>query len=368
MRILLLTTHLNAGGITSYLSTISKGLIRRGHEVWIASSGGQLVADFEQIGVKHVLINIKTKSELNLKIYFAAGQLARLIKDHNIDLVHSQTRITQVMGECLNQWAQIPHVSTCHGFFKVKLGRKLFPCWGQRVLAISEPVQQHLIKDFGYPPEKVALIHSGVDLESFQATTDSIRQKRKVELKIGADPVIGVIARLSDVKGLDVLISAMPEVIQKITNARLLIIGEGKEEAALKQLTASLKLDDHVRFFPVVNRTPEMLFLFDCFVMPSLQEGLGLSIMEAQACALPVIASRVGGIPSLITHGKTGWLVEPRNPKELAQKIIYVLEHRVEAETVGIAAREFIQNNFSSNEMVEQTLAVYRQTVGEKKV
>ena len=102
-----------------------------------------------------------------------------------------------------------------------------------------------------------------------------------------------------------------------------------------------------------------MLALFDVFVMPSRQEGLGLSIMEAQAAGVPVVASRVGGIPTLIEDGKTGLLVEPENKDALSEAIIRLLNDKPLRESIGIAGRVFIENNYSLDKMTEETLTVY---------
>jgi len=129
MNILFLTTHLNVGGITSYLLTLTKGLIKQGHGVFLASSSGEMLEAFQSLGVEHLKLNISTKSELDPRIYLALGRLRRFIKQKDIHVVHTQTRVTQVMGFCLGRITEIPYLSTCHGFFKPRLSRKIFPCW-----------------------------------------------------------------------------------------------------------------------------------------------------------------------------------------------------------------------------------------------
>lgn len=360
MNILLLTTHFNTGGITSYLLTLSKGFQKEGHRVFVASGGGNRIEALTELGISHSTLNIQTKSELNPRIYFALIPLVRLIKDKKIDVIHSQTRITQVMGTLLEKMTGAAYVSTCHGFFKPRLTRKVLGCWGRAVVAISPQVENHLIADLKVSKEKVFLILNGLDLNDFPMIDEPMRKAARIHHRLSASPVIGIIARLSEVKGHDVLICAMKSVSERFPSALLLIVGEGKLEESLKKRVGELGLQDHVRFYPIVNRTFEMLSLFDVFVMPSLQEGLGLSVMEAQAAGVPVVASRVGGILSLIEDGKTGRLVAPQDAQELARAIIGLLENRAAAQGMGQAAREFIAKNFSSRTMVEKTLEMYR--------
>lgn len=361
MNILILTTHLNSGGITSYLKTLSGGLIHSGNRVWIVSSGGNRVDEFTRIGIQSVILNIRTKSELDPRIYWPLGRLARLIREEKINVIHAHTRITQVMGQCLGKMTGRPFVSTCHGFFKTRLSRRLVPCWGDAVIAISPAVKEHLEKDFRVPASRVFLVKNGIDIKDFPLSSPEMKKQKRREVNVPLDgPVIGIIARLSDVKGHDVLIHAMPRVLEKIPKAVLMIVGEGRLEACLKKQVEDLALNDHVVFNPTVNRTSEYLGLFDIFVMPSLQEGLGLAVIEAQAAGLPVVASRVGGIPSLIENGKTGLMVEPGNSQGLAEAMIEVLEDRQRAQEMGRCAREFIEQEFTADKMVEQTLEVYR--------
>ena len=154
MKILLLTTHLNTGGITSYLLTLSRQLVARGHRVWLASAGGRLAPVFAASGVECLTVNIRTKSELDPRIYLAVRQLIPVIRANGIEVVHAQTRITQVMGWWLQRLAGTGACSTCHGFFTPRWSRRVFPCWGQRVIAISPAVGEHLRRDLGVPAER----------------------------------------------------------------------------------------------------------------------------------------------------------------------------------------------------------------------
>ncbi|HQP10114.1 MAG TPA: glycosyltransferase family 4 protein [Candidatus Omnitrophota bacterium] len=360
MNILFLSTHLNAGGITSYLLTMSKGLMRRGHGVHVATSGGNMENEFLAAGARLLTLDIRTKSELSPKIYLALFPLKKYVREQNIDLIHSQTRITQVMGAMLGKATGRAYVSTCHGFFKAqRLSRKLFPCWGRAVIAISGPVKDHLINDFRVSPENINLTESGIDVESFVPVGEQGITEARQRFDLGEGPVLGMIARLSDVKGQDILIEAMSKIVASVPDVKLLLVGEGRMEPLLRERVEQLHLEDHVRFLAIVHKTQEMLPLFDVFVVPSRQEGLGLSIMEAQAMGVPVVASRVGGIPSLIEHGKTGILVDPKNSVQLADAIIELLKNRERGKAMGLAGREFIRKTHSAEKMIDEAVQFY---------
>jgi len=361
MNILFLTNHLNVGGITSYLLTLAKEFRRDGQRVFIASAGGEMVPEFAGVSAAHSRLDLNTSSEANPKIYWALPKLCRLIRENDIEIIHAQTRVTQVLGTILARITGRVLITTCHGFYKPKLFRRVFPCWGQKVIAISPAVREHLQKDFGVKPENIFLVRHGLDINDYPLFADSEKEERQREKGISGYPVIGIIARLAAGKGHDVLIQAFTSILSKYPRAKLVIVGAGKQKSALQQMARECGLQKNILFFPVVNRTPEFLAVFDMFVLPSLTEGLGLSVMEAQAAGLPVIASRVGGIPALIESGHNGILVEPGDSAALAEAILELLTDPARAKSLGMAGREFIEAECSAREMAQATLAVYRQ-------
>ncbi|MBF0484230.1 MAG: glycosyltransferase family 4 protein [Candidatus Omnitrophica bacterium] len=360
MNILFLTTHLNTGGITSYLLILGKGLVKDGNKVVVCSSGGTLAPSFTAAGIKVIDLDIKTKSILNPKLFFLLPKLKEIIKSNSIDVIHAHTRVTQFVSEILAHLTGVPLVTTCHGFFKPRFFRRLLPCWGKKVLAISPAVFDHLRRDFGVSPKKIALVQSGIDLTDFINLDDQFRALRRKQLNVPDNIVLlGVIARLSDVKGQDILIKAMREVVLACPNSRLLLAGEGKMEPQLRSMVKEYQLEDHIIFSAVVNNTADVLSTLDILVVPSRMEGLGLSILEAQAAAIPVVASRVGGIISLIKDQETGFLAEPGNSRDLAKVLINVIKREDRGKSVGLAGRDFVIKADFLNTMIKKTEEVY---------
>ncbi len=363
MNILILTTHLDAGGITSYLYNLVKGLIGLGHAVYLVSGGGNRQADFERIGARLIFYPIRTKCEISWRLVWPFIILSRLSRRQKIDVIHAQTRVTQVLGALLARRVGCPLVTTCHGFFQRRLSRRLWPCWGRAVIAISPQVKTHLETDFDVPAGRVHHVPSGIDSDEFTPCPDGEKERLRQSKAIPGGPVIGIIARLSPEKGHKVLIRAMRLVVTRRPSARLLIVGRGRTGEDLRQLTAEMSLENNVFFFDATNQTRPFLCLLDIFVLPSSQEGLGLSVMEAQAAGLPVIASRVGGLPNLIRDGQTGLLVEPNDEEGLARAIVGLLEHPDQARALGDRGREFIFTEGSYRVMAEKSVAVYRRAM-----
>ena len=357
MKILFLANHLNVGGISSYLFTLAKGLKLKGHEVYLASSGGQLCDKFTKAGVVHLDVPLNTKNEISPKILLSFLKLKRQLKENKIDLIHSHSRTTQVLGALLSRSWSTPHIFTCHGFFKPRLSRRIFPCWGQAVIAISQEVAEHLEKDFNLAPDKISVINNGIDLLSFGDF--SLRTKVRNSLGVGDYPLIGIIARLSDVKGHLYLLRALAKIIPSCPNVKLLIVGTGKMKVKLVAEAKFLGINQNIIFQDEASNTQEILSALDVFVMPSLQEGLGLALMEAMAQGLAVVGSSVGGIKTLIQDSHNGYLVTPADTDSLSQAILKLLLNPALRQELGKNARQFILENFSQEKMVSQTEKIY---------
>ena len=362
MRVLLLANHLNTGGIATYVLNLSRGLAARGHKVWVASAGGNC-AGLLQGHAQHIDLDIGIKSEVHPKVWLALPHIAAFVREERMDMVHANTRVTQVLSWSIEKVTGVPFVSTCHGFFRPRLFRRIFPCWGKSVIAISRPVSQHLVQDFHLDTAKVQLIANGIDLKQFFPADENERRRRRQQWNAQAGPIIGIVARLSSVKGIDLLIKAFACIRKQFPQAQLWIVGDGPEKQKLRQLTGQMGLDGCVRFEAIVNQTPDVLPVFDIFVMPSVQEGLGLAVMEAQACGIAVVASNVGGLPDLIEDGKTGFLFTSGDTEALAAKIIELLNNPGQAQAMAVAARRQVEKKFSLDQMVEQTIALYEQNI-----
>ncbi|MFH1778185.1 MAG: glycosyltransferase family 4 protein [Candidatus Omnitrophota bacterium] len=364
MNILLFTTHFNCGGITAYTLSLARMLKQRGINVWVASAGGEMLPLLNSYGIEHLYVDIKTKSELSPKVIPAIISVLNYAAEHDIDIIHAQTRVTQVVSYFVSKLNRISFVSTCHGFFKVKWGRKIFPCWGEKVFAISNAVREHLVNDFKIKKEKVKLITNGVDVEKFsrEFNRDEIGQnKEQISIDRRARFVVGIIARLSSVKGHKYLLEAAAIILSKINDVYFLIIGDGEEKYNLIQQTKNLRIEKNVVFLPTLFNTLEPLKVMDVFVLPSLQEGLGLAAMEASAAGVPVVASNVGGIYSIIKDGKTGFLVEPRNPEILAEKIMLLLNDEKLRQSFAESGKQFMREKFSLKEMSDNVIKTYEE-------
>jgi glycosyltransferase involved in cell wall biosynthesis len=365
MKILLLTTHINVGGIGMYILTLAKYLKKEGYDVVIVSSSGELRDEFVREGIKHIYVDIKTKFEFGLKIWKALPRLIKILREHEIQLIHAQTRVAQVISFCLQKITGTPFISTCHGFFNYKrMSRRFFPCWGEKIIAISKSVKKHLIDDFKLNPDRVVQIYNGIELDQLLKIG---KEKDYMFLEqigfFSDDIIIGSIGRLSPVKGFKYLVKGFKLIAEEYPRAKLLIIGEGTEEDTLREMVDDSGLNTRVIFIAGGGMSEKYLPLFDIFCMPSLHEGLGLSMMEAMAAGKVCIASDVGGLSELISDEYNGLLFPPKDPARIAGTIRKVLSNPLLCERLSANAREKARNNFSIDDSIKKTVNVYKKVM-----
>lgn len=362
MNILIITTRLNLGGIGVYVTSLARGLKKKGHKVIVASSGGELEHLLKSYAIEHIHLPIDTSSEIGPHVMIAAMKLLKVARKENIQIIHAQTRVSQVISHYVEKFSKAIFVTTCHGFFKRRLIRRLLPCWGHRVIAISDAVREHLVNTMKISKNKIELIYNGIDTFSLKRdySKEELSQIRK-EFNLTGNLIIGITARISTVKGHTYLLRAMPKIIESIASAQLLIVGSGNSryEKELHHMCKKLNIEQSVVFHPGVRNVYKALSVMDVFVLPSIQEGLGLSLLEALAMGLPVIASDVGGIHSVIKHQENGILLAPKDHNALANAVIRLLKDRDYAKALGQRGIQTVNEKFTLDKMVEKTEQFY---------
>ena len=366
MKILLLTTHLEIGGIPIYVTNLARGLKRQGHQPVVVSDRGWLQRRLEQDQIPYRPISCRTSNELDPKLWLRAlPELFAIIRQEKPDLIHAHTRVTQVLGRVLNLCTGIPYVTTSHGLYRFRIGRRLFRCWGETVMAISNSSMSRLVRQYKLsPPYRVTLVENGVDVDHFLESVDpDLVARFRQEVGLMGDPIIGAIARLSPVKGLDLLIKAVPGLLKNYPHLQLLIVGEGPVKQDLVRLAYELGIAEHVVIAHPVDDTRIPLAAMDLFAAPSHQEGFGLSVVEAMAAGVPVVASNTGGLAEIIEDKKSGLLVPAADEKALEEALSRLLGDSVFRGQIASAGREKAKAQYDMKRVVEEVEKVYAKAV-----
>jgi glycosyltransferase involved in cell wall biosynthesis len=199
------------------------------------------------------------------------------------------------------------------------------------------------------------VIASAIDIKAIDAAVVIDELERS-----SSRPIVGCVGRFSREKGHASLLAAWTEVLRVQPHARLVLVGSGPAESELREMASRLP-DGSVIFTGYRDDTAAWLKAFDVYVQPSLSEGLGTTVLEAMACRLPVVASRVGGLCEVIEDGSTGVLVLPEQPARLAEAVLVLLDDSEKAAAMGDAGRRRVEESFSSERMIEAYLHLYQE-------
>lgn len=355
MNILILTTHLNPGGISSYVINLVKGLGKQKHNIWVGCSGGEWVDKLKALGINYKFIPIKTKSLCSFKIFLSFLKLRQFIIREKIDIVHSNTRVTQYLGYLIYKRFGIPYISSFHGFYRPTIFRKLFRFAGLITIAVSEAVKNHLIKDLRMDADKIRVVYNGIDIDEFCK-----RDKRSDWGFKKSDYLIGILGRISQEKGHFLAIEAMSKLFPKYPHIYFLISGRGKMEKKLKLFIKAKDIEKRVKFLDCSSS--QFLDIINLLLVPSKKEGFGYSIIEAFAKEVPVIGYNTGGIAEIIEHKRNGMLFYSYNSQALVEAIEEIIFKENLRKKIVAAAKEDVLF-FSNQRMALDTEKVYQEVL-----
>jgi glycosyltransferase involved in cell wall biosynthesis len=226
-----------------------------------------------------------------------------------------------------------------------------------RFFAVSNDLKQHLVAE-GFPSHRVGVIYNGINPGVTPNAEARAQARRRLSLTDDAF-VVGTAGRLDPVKDIPTLLEGFAAIRARHHTAHLVVVGGGSERLNLERRAATLGLTGAVRFTGHRDDVRELLPALDVFVNSSITEGLSVTILEAMAAAVPVVATRVGGTPEIVRDGDTGMLVEPRQPVAIARAIAHLAERPVSSVTMGAAARARVERYYDLNRMVDQYVEIY---------
>jgi len=337
-------------GLLDYLSS-------RGHQNHLlCHPEGMLCREAQKRGIPVIPITIRNEFDLRA-IFF----LRRLIQREEYDIIHFHTKRAHALALWLGRpCAKTRYVVTRRMDYPVTrnwYNDRLYNRRVDGVVAISQRIAEVLL-EAGVKKEKIRVIHSGIDASPFLQLREA---KRDSDL-----PVLGTVATLEKRKGHRFLLEAAALLKRQGFRAKYRFAGEGGETNSLQKMAVELNLQDEVVFMGFVLDIPDFLSESDIFVLPSLYEGLGISILEAMAAGKPVVATRVGGIPELVEDQVTALLVPPKEPSALARAISQLFSDRAGARRMGERARERVRHHFTIEQMAKKNEDYYYELLGQQ--
>jgi glycosyltransferase involved in cell wall biosynthesis len=308
---------------------------------------------------------ISCAGQIDLTVPRSIRELAARTK---ADIVHAHGYKGDIYNYFAMRGSSTTFVSTCHTWYD---NNPLVTFYGKAdrlvlrgydaVVAVSDEVKQRLLKA-GVHKEKIHMVRNGIDLRPFDNASPSLPDA----LLPNHPPIVGLIGRLSIEKGVDIFLQAAARVLAELPATQFVVIGEGPDRDKLEALIVELKVRDNVSMLGRRNDMASIYASLDVMVSASRNEGLPIAILEGMASSLPIIATPVGDVPSVVHDGRTGLMVPPENIELLASQIIDLLRNPAQQQQLGAAARKLIEDDFSSARMTADYLSIYRDAASQK--
>ncbi len=232
-------------------------------------------------------------------------------------------------------------------------------------IALSESGQQFLIHKYAMDPGKMRVVYNGVHIPESLPEEEKEAVRESLGVRKGSS-IITTISEITEKKGIDLLIQAFELLIQKKHPFQLLVIGEGPLRGELQNRYRHFAESHDIHFLGYQRDVRSYLSISDLFVLPSLGEELPFSILEAMAAGVPVIATDVGGIPEIIRHGESGWLIKPGEAHELTSALSYLMHDKTMAQRLAANALRLVQKKFSLSAMADRTEKIYQSLLEER--
>jgi glycosyltransferase involved in cell wall biosynthesis len=344
--------HLYGGALQVFY--LLRGLQRSGVDnVLVCTRGSAIAKAARELGCR--VYEVSMGGDLDVLFTW---RLRRIIARERPAFVHVHSRRgADLWGGIAARLAHVPAVLTRRVdnpeprwlvAFKYRFYRK--------VIAISHGIETVLRRQ-GVPADKLLCVHSAVDVDKYRPCSD-VDAKRK-ELGLPAGKLVAVVAQLIERKGHRYLLDAVPAIVAAVPEARFVFFGQGPLQSKLREHCVRLRVADRVTFAGFRDDLDKLLPCVDLVVHPADMEGLGVSLLQAAACAVPIVATAAGGIPEIVREGENGVLVEKGNVDALADAVIAVLRDDARARALGAAGRRLAENEFSIASMVRGNQRVY---------
>ena len=291
-----------------------------------------------------------------------------LRQSSSADIVHAHGYKADVYVWLALRKSKTPLISTCHTWYDNDFAVRLYGAVDRQILrrfdgvvAVSDQVRLRLL-DAGVPADRIRLIRNGIDLRPFA----DVPTNRAGRHSMGSPLTIGLVGRLSREKGIDVFIGAAAEVARRQPGTQFVVAGDGPDRVMLEEQIAQLGLQENVRLPGRTNDMKAFYSSIDVLVSASREEGLPIALLEGMASGLPVVATPVGAVPQVIPDDRTGLLVNPEDPRTLAEAICNVIDDKALRDRLGRAAQQRIAEEFSASRMAAEYVELYRSVLEQK--
>lgn len=354
MKILQISSARSIGGGEKHFVDLIKGLAERGHDVYVALRHySPLRERLEGIIPNENIFAVSLRNSLDV---LSASQLKRIIREHEIEIVHAHAGRDYPIAALAARRTNAKLIITRHVLFSLSRLHRFTLSNVSRVIAVSKAVEKNLLKQKIFPKEKIRVIYNGIEIND-----------EKIAKESKSTFLVGTVGELKELKGHEEFIRAAALLVKKFDNISFVIVGKDnskKKETARKfeKLCDELKIKERVRFVDWVEPLKDFLASLDVFVSASRSESFGLAIVEAMNCSTAVVATKTEGASEIIEHEKTGLLVDVGDVGAISDAVEMLLKDETKRKTFGDAAERVVRERFSLERMIEETEKVYKES------
>jgi glycosyltransferase involved in cell wall biosynthesis len=351
------------GGQEHRILAEMNGFRRRGSEVWlVAPPNSQLYQRAEQAGIP---VKAQYFNQRHL-LPFHVLRLAWWLKKHRIEIVNPHSSRDGWLLTLAGRVARVPLVIRSRHFDvpipNKSLSRLMYKEWSHHIITTSPKITDVLVSTFNLAADEVSTIPTGVDLQRFRP--DGPRAALPLPALPAGTPIVGMVTVIRHAKGTQILAEAAKLLREQGLRIHCAIVGEGPWREHLEAAILSHGVQELFTLTGHREDVPDIMRAFDIVAIPSFHEAIPQSGLQALATGVPVVASNIGGIPSIIKDGETGRLVPMKDPAALANAIRETLEQRDKTRAMCEAGRHFIEREHSLENMLDRLEAIYRQHLG----
>lgn len=316
--------------------------------------GGINVQNLEKLGIQHITIpDIVDKSPSTMLA--TAKALRRIIKEKRITVIHAHHRMAAFYVAALGLYRRCVFISTGHNTFTDKKKLTAFAYRHAHVIACGEMVKRNLTDFYHLPPDSVTVIRNAVQAFDGHSVPDETIQAWRDEGCF----VVGNVGRLTEQKGMEYYLKAIPEIVKRYPKARFMVVGTGEDEEKLRVLAKGLAIEPYVHFTGYRTDVQNLMSQMDLLVLSSLWEGMPLTPLEAFSVKKTVVATAVDGTVEIIRDGENGYLIPPRDPEAIAEKVIDLMEHPDRRHTMEENGHQTFLTEFSFDAFSQKVLNYY---------
>jgi glycosyltransferase involved in cell wall biosynthesis len=354
--VMFVVPDLRVGGAERHVTTLLPRMDPHRFSTSVVCIGeeGDLFSALPAAGIEACALKLPKRKALR-----ALRELVRIMRRTQPDVVVVRGYNAEVLGRVAARITGVEHsIVWVHNIGDVAVrdgvrvvADRMLTRWTSAYFGVAEAQRAYMVDELGYPDEKIRIIHNGVDPLLFNTKTD---RTVLAEFDIADDaPVVGILAALRPEKDHETLLRAARLVIDDLPSARFLIIGDGPTRQRLETLANELGIRSHMRFAGARDDVDRLLRAIDVFTLSShTVECFPMALLEAMASARPAVCTSVGGVPEMIDDGASGYLVPPKDPVQLADRLVRLLSHPEAARRMGMAGRARIEVAFDLNRSV----------------